>query len=214
MVFGGSYGIGADIDARAAFGAPSLVQPLDHNTDVGAATTSGRGRDTRPARLVDFVVNSAGVLPRGDLLETTEERSTPPRDQLRRADLHRSGVLSAPEGVPRQPAAVHLELLHAGSRGYSLTPRRRLRGQPHPGPRRRVGRSTAARQLHQPRADRDPDAHAGVRRGALESLLGSEVVARASLDTLLGPGTGHVVDLRKSDPIEAAMQAGTADYED
>ena len=34
-----------------------------------------------------------------------------------------------------------------------------------------------------------------------ESLLASEEVARASLDTLLGPGTGHVVDLRKADPL-------------
>ena len=34
-----------------------------------------------------------------------------------------------------------------------------------------------------------------------ESLLDSAAVARASLDTLLSPGTGHVVDLRKVDPL-------------
>ena len=34
-----------------------------------------------------------------------------------------------------------------------------------------------------------------------ESLLDSMSVARASLDTLLSGGTGHVVDLRKLDPL-------------
>ena len=39
-----------------------------------------------------------------------------------------------------------------------------------------------------------------------DSLLQSEVVARASIDTLLGPGTGHVIDLRRSDPLSLAME--------
>jgi ribitol-5-phosphate 2-dehydrogenase (NADP+) / D-ribitol-5-phosphate cytidylyltransferase len=33
-----------------------------------------------------------------------------------------------------------------------------------------------------------------------ESLLESSVVARASIDALIGHGTGHVIDLRKTDP--------------
>ena len=34
-----------------------------------------------------------------------------------------------------------------------------------------------------------------------DSLLESEVVARASLETMLAPGTGHVIDLRRIDPL-------------
>ncbi len=34
-----------------------------------------------------------------------------------------------------------------------------------------------------------------------ESLLESMSVARASLDTLLSRGTGHVIDLRRLDPL-------------
>ena len=41
-----------------------------------------------------------------------------------------------------------------------------------------------------------------------DSLLQSEAVARASLDTLIGTGTGHVVDLRRLDPIAAALASG------
>jgi len=36
-----------------------------------------------------------------------------------------------------------------------------------------------------------------------DSLLQSSAVARASLETLVSTGTGHVVDLRRLDPLES-----------
>jgi len=38
-----------------------------------------------------------------------------------------------------------------------------------------------------------------------ESLLESSVVARASIDTLIGHGTGHVIDLRRNDPRSRSL---------
>ena len=44
------------------------------------------------------------------------------------------------------------------------------------------------------------------------SLLASETVARASLDVLLSDHTGHVIDIRKSDPFSShALSARVAE---
>jgi 2-C-methyl-D-erythritol 4-phosphate cytidylyltransferase len=43
-----------------------------------------------------------------------------------------------------------------------------------------------------------------------DSLLESSAVARASLDTLLSSGTGHVIDLRRADPLSVALQGANA----
>ena len=60
-------------------------------------------------------------------------------------------------------------------------------------------------QLHQPRAHRHPDADQGVRRGAGRLAARLEVVARASLDVLISPQTGHIIDVRKVDPFAAVL---------
>jgi 2-C-methyl-D-erythritol 4-phosphate cytidylyltransferase len=39
------------------------------------------------------------------------------------------------------------------------------------------------------------------------TLLESKAVARASLDTLIASSTGHVIDLRRIDPIQEALDA-------
>src|SRR5699024_9509 len=75
--FGGSYGIGADIATLAAsngahvhvFSRSATGTHVEHRGEVIAArdkVLAERGR-------VDFVINTAGVLPRGTLAETSEE---------------------------------------------------------------------------------------------------------------------------------------------
>ena len=78
VVFGGSYGIGADIAELAeSYGANvALLQPLGHQHPrrqaprdiVAAAADAGKRFGS-----IDFVVNTAGVLPRGKLADTSEE---------------------------------------------------------------------------------------------------------------------------------------------
>src|SRR3712207_4326948 len=77
VVFGGSYGIGADIVRLAeSYGATTFTfsrsatnTHVERRSDIVAAceevlTATGR---------VDYVVNTAGILPRGELTETSEE---------------------------------------------------------------------------------------------------------------------------------------------
>ena len=173
VVFGGSYGIGADIaDARRASTAPTV---FTFSRSTPAPTSSGARTSARPwptvlaaTGRVDFVVNTAAVLPRGrprrDLGGDGLRRH---RDQLPGAGADRPGVLPAPAGHRRQPAQLHLELLHARpQRLQPLLLGEGRGGQPDPGARRRVVGRRRPGQLHQPRAHRHPDAHQGVRRGA------------------------------------------------
>ena len=77
VVFGGSYGIGADIAALATsygadvrtFSRSSTGTHVERRADIAAAAEQVMEETGR----VDFVVNTAGVLPRGTLLETSEE---------------------------------------------------------------------------------------------------------------------------------------------
>jgi 2-C-methyl-D-erythritol 4-phosphate cytidylyltransferase len=41
----------------------------------------------------------------------------------------------------------------------------------------------------------------------VDSLLDSRSVARASLDVMLSDGTGHILDLRKLDPMTESVNA-------
>lgn len=123
------------------------------------------------------------------------------RDQLPGARLHRPGVPRAAEPHPRQPPAVHLQLVHPGARQLQLV----LLGeggrrQPQPGARRRLVVGRCPGQLHEPG---DPDAVKAFATKPPGSLLESMSVVQASLDTLLDPGTGQIVDLRQADPPAA-----------
>jgi ribitol-5-phosphate 2-dehydrogenase (NADP+) / D-ribitol-5-phosphate cytidylyltransferase len=77
VVFGGSYGIGADIASLAkrlgadvfTFSRSSTNTHVERREDIAAAARQVIEATGR----VDYVVNTAGVLPRGDLLETSEE---------------------------------------------------------------------------------------------------------------------------------------------
>ena len=210
VVFGGSYGIGADI-ARLAREYGANVCSFSRST---TRTHVERREDVRRAReetlaqhgAVDFVVNAAGVLPRGTLLGTSEETvwSATEINYL-------APVLIAQEFYPQLERTRGSLLLFTsssytrGRSGYSLYS------------------SAKAAVVNLTQALADEWAAAGVRVNCVnpertstpmrtkafgeeppETLLASEEVARASLDTLLGPGTGHVVDLRKADPLSLA----------
>jgi len=77
VVFGGSYGIGADIAAMAArycanvkiFSRSSTKTHVNRREDIVAARDQVLAETGR----IDYVVNTAGVLPRGLLSETSDE---------------------------------------------------------------------------------------------------------------------------------------------
>jgi 2-C-methyl-D-erythritol 4-phosphate cytidylyltransferase len=220
VVFGGSYGIGADIaELAASFGAnvatysrSSTQTHVERRSDVTAAAADALERFGS----IDFVVNTAGVLPRGDLVDTSEETIYAATEIN-----YVAPILIAQEIFPHLKKSGGSLLLYTsssytrGRSGYSLYS------------------SAKAATVNLTQALADEWAAHGVRVNCInpertgtpmrtkafgeeppESLLESTAVARASVDTLLSPSTGHIIDLRRADPIEAAMQAGTADFGD
>ncbi len=207
VVFGGSYGIGADIARLAerygarvcSFSRSTTRTHVERRDDVRRALDEALARHGS----VDFVVNAAGVLPRGTLLETSEETVYNATEVN-----YLAPVFIAQEAYPHLEKTRGSLLLFTsssytrGRSGYSLYS------------------SAKAAVVNLTQALADEWASAGVRVNCVNpertstpmrvkafgeepagSLLGSEEVARASLDTLLGSGTGHVIDLRKSDPL-------------
>jgi ribitol-5-phosphate 2-dehydrogenase (NADP+) / D-ribitol-5-phosphate cytidylyltransferase len=210
VVFGGSYGIGADIaDLARKHGAN--VKTFSRST---TRTHVERREDIKKAveetldehGSIDYVVNTAGVLPRGPLLETSEETIYNATEVN-----YFAPVLIAQEFFPHLRRTKGSWLLFTsssytrGRSGYSLYS------------------SAKAAVVNLTQALADEWAGDGVRVNCVnpertgtpmrtkafgqeppDSLLDSMTVARASLDTLLSAGTGHVVDLRKTDPLSLA----------
>ena len=205
VIFGGSYGIGADIATLASgygatvcsFSRSSTGTHVERREDVTEAARTVLA--AHPS--IDFVVNSAGVLPRGDLVDTSEETI------YSATEINYLGpVLIAQEFFPHLAASRGGLLLFTsssytrGRSGYSLYS------------------SAKAAVVNLTQALADEWAAAGVRVNCLNpertgtpmrvkafggepvgSLLDSRLVARAALDTLLSGTTGHIVDLRKTD---------------
>ena len=141
MVFGGSYGIGGDIAELArAYGA---------NVKTFSRSTTGTYVEKRAdvARVaqqvldetgrIDFVVNTAGVLVRGELAETSEETIYSSTDIN-----YLAPIFVAQEFFPhlaaavRLAAAVHLLLLHARTIGlFAVFLSQGGDREPHPGAR-------------------------------------------------------------------------------
>jgi 2-C-methyl-D-erythritol 4-phosphate cytidylyltransferase len=217
VVLGGSYGIGADIAALAreygatveTFSRSSTNTHVERRTDlqvVAEQVTEKHGR-------IDHVVATAGILPRGSLLDTTEETIYAATEvnylapvfiaQVFFPHLHRTGgslLLFTSSSYTR------------GRSGYSLYS------------------SAKAAVVNLTQALADEWAESGVRVNCVnpertgtpmrvkafgeeprDSLLDSRTVAKASLDTLLSYGTGHVVDLRKLDPLGDPVDVSVAD---
>jgi ribitol-5-phosphate 2-dehydrogenase (NADP+) / D-ribitol-5-phosphate cytidylyltransferase len=216
VVFGGSYGIGHDIaELAASYGANvasysrSTTQThVQRREDVAAAARDAVERFGS----VDFVVNTAGVLPIGSLVETSDETIWSATEIN-----YIAPVLIAQIFHPLLKASGGSMLLFTsssytrGRSGYSLYS------------------SAKAATVNLTQALADEWAGDGVRVNCInpertgtpmrtkafgeepaDSLLESAAVAKASLETLVSSGTGHVIDLRRLDPMEA-LQLGDAD---
>ncbi|HEY2880083.1 bifunctional cytidylyltransferase/SDR family oxidoreductase [Nocardioides sp.] len=207
VVLGGSYGIGADIAALArehgatveTFSRSSTNTHVERRSDLVAVAEQVAEKHGR----IDYVVATAGILPRGSLLETTEETIYAATEvnylapvfiaQVFFPHLHRTGgslLLFTSSSYTR------------GRSGYSLYS------------------SAKAAVVNLTQALADEWAESGVRVNVVNpertgtpmrtkafgeepagSLLDSRLVAKASIDVLLSEGTGHVLDLRKLDPL-------------
>jgi 2-C-methyl-D-erythritol 4-phosphate cytidylyltransferase len=217
VVFGGSYGIGADIASLArergadvfTFSRSATGTHVERRSDIAAAA----GRVLDATGRVDLVVNTAGVLPRADLVETSEETIYSATEINYLAPL-----FIAQEFHPHLKATRGSLLLFTSSSytrgrgGYSLYS------------------SAKAAVVNLTQALADEWAGDGVRVNCLNpertatpmrtkafgeespgSLLESALVAQLSLDVLLGAQTGQVVDVRKDDPLSAAVPGGGLD---
>ncbi|MET3961450.1 2-C-methyl-D-erythritol 4-phosphate cytidylyltransferase [Marmoricola sp. OAE513] len=212
VIFGGSSGIGADIGDFAtrhgatvfSFSRSSTGTHVERRADLQAAAATVLAQTDR----IDFVVNTAAVLPRGDLVETSEET-----------------VYSATEINYLAPVMIAQEFYQhlrasgggllnftsssytRGRRGYSLYS------------------SAKAAVVNLTQALADEWSEAGVRVNCINpertgtpmrtkafgdeapgTLLESVEVARRSIDILLSDQTGLIVDIRRDDPLGAAPE--------
>ncbi len=207
VVFGGSYGIGADIAELAeqygatvfSFSRSSTQTHVERRSDVRAAAEQVIAATGQ----VDFVVNAAAVLPRGDLVDTTEETVYNVTEVN-----YLAPVQIAQEFFPHLRATRGSMLNFTsssytrGRRGYSLYS------------------STKAAVVNLTQALADEWSDDGVRVNVVNpertatpmrtrafgqeppgTLLDSGEVARRSLDVLVSGETGMVIDIRKDDPL-------------
>lgn len=204
VVFGGSYGIGGDIaDLARKFGArvhtfsrSTTNTHVDRREDIVAAAQAVLAESDS----IDFVVNTAGILPIGDLSETTEETIYAATEIN-----YLAPILIAQEFYPHLAASRGSLLLFTsssytrGRKGYSLY----------------SSAKAAVVNLTQALADEwagdvrvnciNPERTGTPMRTKAfgdeppGTLLESEVVARRSLDVLLAQQTGHIIDIRRED---------------
>jgi len=205
VVFGGSYGIGGDIAALAArYGADvrtfsrsstgTHVERRDEVAAVAAEVLAATGR-------VDYVVNTAGVLPRGELAEITEETIYSSTDVNYLAPIFIAQEFYAALRESKGSLLLFTSSSYTrGRSGYSLYS------------------SAKAAVVNLTQALADEWGASGVRVNCVNpertgtpmrtkafgeepagTLLSSEEVARQSLDVLLSGQTGHVIDIRRED---------------
>jgi 2-C-methyl-D-erythritol 4-phosphate cytidylyltransferase len=208
VVFGGSYGIGADIAALAgrlgatvfSFSRSSTNTHVERREDLMAASRSVLDATGR----VDFVVNAAGVLPRGELIDTSEETIYAATEVNYLAPILVAQVFHPHLKETWGSLTLFTSSSYTrGRSGYSLY----------------SSAKAATVNLTQALADEwaadkvrvnciNPERTATPMRTKAfgvepaGSLLESEVVARASLDVMISGLTGHVVDIRKDDPFD------------
>ncbi|WP_122819207.1 bifunctional cytidylyltransferase/SDR family oxidoreductase [Nocardioides pantholopis] len=219
VVFGGSYGIGADIAKLGEEYGATVVTFSRSTTGTHVQRREDLAKAAREVMdahgRVDFVVNTAGVLPRGSLLETSDETIWAATEIN-----YIAPILIAQEFFPLLKATRGSLLLFTsssytrGRSGYSLYSSAKAAtvnltqalADEWAGDRVRVNCINPERTGTPMRTKAFGEEPAG-------SLLESSVVARASLDTLLAGGTGHVIDLRREDPLAAAMHETAYDDE-
>ena len=207
VVFGGSYGIGADIAEFArehgadvfTFSRSSTNTHVERRTDLQAAIAAVLEKTDH----IDFVVNTAAVLPRGQLIDTSEETVYAATEIN-----YLAPVMIAQEFYPHL-AASNGSLLNFTSSSYT-----RGRGGYS------LYSSAKAAVVNLTQALADEWSGAGVRVNCINpertgtpmrtkafgdepagSLLESVEVARRSIDVLLSDQTGLIVDIRRDDPL-------------
>jgi len=206
VVFGGSYGIGADICRLAeqygarvfSFSRSSTRTHVERRTDLVAAADRVLAESGR----IDHVVNTAGMLPRGTLAETSEETIYSATDVNYLAPVFIAQVFYPHLVVTGGSLLLFTSSSYTrGRSGYSLYS------------------SAKAATVNLTQALADEWAGAGVRVNCInpqrtatpmrtkafgqepaDSLLESEAVARTSLDVLVSRFTGHVIDVRREVP--------------
>ena len=205
VIFGGSYGIGGDIADLArqhgatvkTFSRSTTATHVERRADIATAA----GQVLAETGRIDFVVNTAGVLPRGALADTSEETIFQATDVN-----YLAPIFIAQEFFPHLAETAGSLLLFTsssytrGRSGYSLYS------------------SAKAAMVNLTQALADEWAAAGVRVNCVNpertstpmrtkafgaeppgTLLTSEAVARKSLDVLLSDQTGHVIDIRREE---------------
>lgn len=205
VVFGGSYGIGGDIaDLAKTYGATvktfsrsSTNTHVQRRADIVAACRQVLAETGR----VDFVVNTAGVLPRGSLTESTEETIYAATEVN-----YLAPIFIAQEFCPHLAETKGSLLLFTsssytrGRSGYSLYS------------------SAKAAVVNLTQALADEWAGTGIRVNCInpertgtpmrtkafgeepaDTLLSSIEVAKQSLDVLLSGQTGHIIDIRREE---------------
>lgn len=205
VIFGGSYGIGGEIAALArAYGATvktysrsSTGTHVERRSEVAGVAAEVLAQTGQ----VDFVVNTAGLLPRGELAETSEETIYSATDIN-----YLAPIFIAQEFYPQLAKSNGSLLLFTsssytrGRSGYSLYS------------------SAKAAVVNLTQALADEWSTSGVRVNCINpertatpmrtrafgaepagTLLSSEEVARRSLDVLLSDQTGAVIDIRRDE---------------
>lgn len=207
VVLGGSYGIGADIASLAreagavvsTFSRSSTQTHVERRADLEKAAQQVMAEHGR----IDFVVNTAGVLPRGTLLETSEETIYSAIEVNYLAPVLMAQVFFPYLAETRGGLLLFTSSSYTrGRSGYSLYS------------------SAKAAVVNLTQALAEEWADAGVTVNCINpertrtpmreqafgvepagSLLESATVAEASLDVLLSGRTGQIVDLRRVDPM-------------
>ncbi|SDQ67999.1 bifunctional cytidylyltransferase/SDR family oxidoreductase [Quadrisphaera sp. DSM 44207] len=216
VVFGGSYGIGADIarlaeqrGARAwRFSRSETGTHVERRSDIVAACE----RVIEESGRIDLVVNTAGVLPRAELAETSEETIYLATDVNYLAPVNIAQVCFP--HLQRTGGSLLLFTSSSytrGRSGYSLYS------------------SAKAAVVNLTQALGDEWAPDGVRINCLNpertqtpmrtrafgaepegTLLSSAAVAEAALRVLTSDMTGHVVDVRREDALASHLAAASA----
>jgi 2-C-methyl-D-erythritol 4-phosphate cytidylyltransferase len=205
VVFGGSYGIGADIARLAdsygatvmSFSRSATGTHVERREDLVAARREVLGTTGR----VDFVVNTAGILPRGNLSVTSEETVYFATEINYLAPIHIAQVFHSPLRETHGSLLLFTSSSYTrGRSGYSLYS------------------SAKAATVNLTQALADEWTTDGIRVNCLNpertatpmrseafgrepqgSLLASETVAATALHVLVSSGTGHVVDVRREE---------------
>jgi ribitol-5-phosphate 2-dehydrogenase (NADP+) / D-ribitol-5-phosphate cytidylyltransferase len=213
VVFGGSYGIGADIVRLAeSYGAVTKIfsrsstnTHVERRADIVAACEEVLAATGR----IDYVVNTAGILPRGELAEASEETVYMATEVNYLAPIHIAQVFQPHLKATRGSLLLFTSSSHTrGRSGYSLYS------------------SAKAAVVNLTQALADEWATDGVRINCVNpertatpmrtkafgeepegTLLTSMAVAETSLDVLISSWTGHIVDVRREDKLASHMSA-------